>query len=517
MHDGLTLTESQLAIGAGATVANARVSTGFLPALSSAIVLAGERPERDMLGAQGGIHGKAMAPIAGKPMIAHVVATLARSGLVGEILISSNSDLTGEAELTHAAAGIPLRHVPTRTTICSSVKAAYDCVPKGRGALVTTADNPLLSVEALSDFIMAAAGHDGLSLGLVPDHVIRAKYPTSKRTYYRFRDAAVSGANLFYFRGDAATNVLGFWERAESHRKKPWKILSAFGWGTVMGMALRRLSLKDGFARAGKVVGCPVNAHLLKEAEAAMDVDSPRDFVAAERILVDRMKHTRGPQKWGGSGTQSFAVFDLDRTLTKRGTFTPFLLSTRKGMVARSVLMLRLLRHMILYKAKRISRLELKNRMLTLAFKASASRRLRPHPQGSHKRRLQKACAPGRSLRSPCTGWKGTPWCSPPPRLTFMCTPSPTRWALSVWFAPAPPSPVMSAHPSRSAVPIVTVMTNSCNCGTRFWAPQASPATASLYLSTATIIPTCRSLNGQMYPWSYAPGSRPIRWPWCGK
>ncbi|WP_020400204.1 HAD-IB family hydrolase [Kordiimonas gwangyangensis] len=398
MHDGLTLTESQLAIGAGATVANARVSTGFLPALSSAIVLAGERPERDMLGAQGGIHGKAMAPIAGKPMIAHVVATLARSGLVGEILISSNSDLTGEAELTHAAAGIPLRHVPTRTTICSSVKAAYDCVPKGRGALVTTADNPLLSVEALSDFIMAAAGHDGLSLGLVPDHVIRAKYPTSKRTYYRFRDAAVSGANLFYFRGDAATNVLGFWERAESHRKKPWKILSAFGWGTVMGMALRRLSLKDGFARAGKVVGCPVNAHLLKEAEAAMDVDSPRDFVAAERILVDRMKHTRGPQKWGGSGTQSFAVFDLDRTLTKRGTFTPFLLSTRKGMVARSVLMLRLLRHMILYKAKRISRLELKNRMLTLAFKGFSEQEIEAASARFAQKTVAKGLRPGAEL-----------------------------------------------------------------------------------------------------------------------
>ena len=369
MHDGLTLTESQLAIGAGAVAASARVSTGFLPALSSAIVLAGERPERDSLGAQGGVHGKAMASIAGKPMIAHVISTLARSGLVGEILISSNADLTREAELVAAAAGVPLRHVPTSKTICSSVKAALGRVPSDRGALVTTADNPLLSVETLNDFLVASAGHDGLSLGLVPDHVIRAKYPTSKRTYYRFRDAAVSGANLFYFRGDATSNVLGFWERAESHRKKPWKILSAFGWGTVMGMAFRRLSLKDGFARAADVVGCPVNAHLLKEAEAAMDVDSPRDFVAAERILVDRMNHIGGPQKWSGSRTQSFAVFDLDRTLTKRGTFTPFLLSTRRGMVARSALMLRLLGQMILYKARRISRLELKNRMLALTFK----------------------------------------------------------------------------------------------------------------------------------------------------
>jgi len=398
MHDGLTYAEELAAPAHLDARIEARIAPRFLPALSTAIVLAGERPERDSLSARGGPHGKAMARIAGKPMIAHVITTLARSGLVGEIVISSNADLTGEPELLAAANGIPLRHTRTRASICQSVKAAYDTLPTGRGALVTTADNPLLSVETLADFIAHAAGHDGFSIGLVPDHVIRARYPESKRTYYRFSDTAVSGANLFYFRGQAATQVLSFWEKAESYRKRPWKILSSFGWGTVVSMALRRLSFAEGFARAGHTIGCTVNAHLLREAEAAMDVDSPGDFIAAERILRARDQKARGPKQGVKTYAQSFAVFDLDRTITKRGTFTPFLLSSRNGVVARSALMLRLLRHMLLYKARRITRLELKNRMLALALKGKSAGEITAMAERFAARTLERGIRQGAAL-----------------------------------------------------------------------------------------------------------------------
>jgi HAD superfamily hydrolase (TIGR01490 family) len=398
MHDGLTLAGGQATASHLDAGIEARIATNFLPALSTAIVLAGERPERDSLSLRGGQHGKAMARIAGKPMIAHVIATLARSGLVGEIVISSNADLTGEPEVLAAANGVPLRHAQTRASICQSVKAAYDTLRPGRGALVTTADNPLLSVATLTDFITHAAGHDGFSLGLVPDHVIRARYPESKRTYYRFSDTAVSGANLFYFRGEAAAQVLSFWEKAEAHRKKPWKILSSFGWGTVISMAFRRLSFREGFARAARTIGCSVNAHLLREAEAAMDVDSPRDFIAAERILRERDQEARSPENNGRAYVQSFAVFDLDRTITRRGTFTPFLLSTRAGFVARSVLMLRLLRHMLLYKAKRITRLELKNRMLALALNGKSAEEITAIAERFAVRTLDRGIRQGAAL-----------------------------------------------------------------------------------------------------------------------
>lgn len=62
------------------------------------------------------------------------------------------------------------------------------------------------------------------------------------------------------------------------------------------------------------------------------------------------------------------AVFDLDRTITKHGTFTAFLLSTRLTFAKRAVLMLHILRQMIRYKLGAIDRLTLKNHMLEIAL-----------------------------------------------------------------------------------------------------------------------------------------------------
>ncbi|WP_417449466.1 HAD-IB family hydrolase [Kordiimonas sp.] len=333
-----------------------------------AIVLAGRRAEADTMQQLRNGHGKAMAMMLGKPMLAHVIEALAKSGMVQEIVISAQVDLTTDPRLVAAAGGIALRHAPAQDSVCASVRKAYAMA--GGQALVTTADNPLLQAETVQNFLRGATAHEGLAVGLVAKSVIRAKYPASKRTYYRFQDTAVSGANLFYLRGPKAPMVLDFWRQVEAHRKRPWRVLRSFGWGTVLGMALGQFRLQEGFERASHVIGCPVRPQLLEEPEAAMDVDSPKDFIAAEAILRDRQQERDEitPDR-AASGAQGVAVFDLDRTLTRRGTFTPFLQSTRSGVVSRSVLMLRLLRHMVLYKARRISRLELKNRMLAATFR----------------------------------------------------------------------------------------------------------------------------------------------------
>lgn len=68
------------------------------------------------------------------------------------------------------------------------------------------------------------------------------------------------------------------------------------------------------------------------------------------------------------NGMRRAAIFDLDRTITRVGTFTPFLLSTRPDGPERYTLFARFVPHMALYKAGRISRKTLKNRMLSMAL-----------------------------------------------------------------------------------------------------------------------------------------------------
>ena len=62
------------------------------------------------------------------------------------------------------------------------------------------------------------------------------------------------------------------------------------------------------------------------------------------------------------------AIFDLDRTITRFGTFTRFLISARPGVLSRIALLFQVVPQMLYYKAGGISRKTLKNRMMKIAL-----------------------------------------------------------------------------------------------------------------------------------------------------
>ncbi len=74
------------------------------------------------------------------------------------------------------------------------------------------------------------------------------------------------------------------------------------------------------------------------------------------------------PRQTTHNGSTGAAIFDLDRTITRIGTFTPFLLSTRANAPARASLFVRFLPLMARYKWGRLDRKTLKNRMMAMAL-----------------------------------------------------------------------------------------------------------------------------------------------------
>ena len=68
------------------------------------------------------------------------------------------------------------------------------------------------------------------------------------------------------------------------------------------------------------------------------------------------------------------AIFDLDRTVTRYGTFTPFLLGTRRNALARAGLMARIAGSMLAHKMGRLTRRQLKDRMLAHTFAGRSKR-----------------------------------------------------------------------------------------------------------------------------------------------
>jgi CTP:molybdopterin cytidylyltransferase MocA len=257
----------------------------------TALVLAGSRGPDDPVASARGVAHKCLAPIAGVPMLVRVALSLAESPSVGRIAIA----LEDPRLLEELPALRPLCEagrctaIGTGATPSLTVLRALDDLPAPLPWLVVTGDHPLLTPAIVERFCAAAraTGAD-LAAGLAPASAIRAAYPEAQRTYLRFRDEHYSGANLYALLGPDARRAIAFWRRAELERKRPWRLVRAFGWRPLVAYLLGRLTLDAAMARASRITGCRVAAVSIPIAEAAIDVDKLADLELVETILARR-------------------------------------------------------------------------------------------------------------------------------------------------------------------------------------------------------------------------------------
>jgi GTP:adenosylcobinamide-phosphate guanylyltransferase len=253
------------------------------------IVLAGQRPGIDPLAEHFGEPLKALIDVAGQPMLAWVGATLAARDDVNRIVILAQDS---DALLDHPQTRW-LRdeaHVTTRRggdSIVEAIIATLRAMPIGYPFVLTTADNVLLDDAMIGQFVKRAAGAD-VAVAMVERRTLEAAFPGNRRTWLPFRGGAYSGANLFWLGSPAAIEALNVWRRIEQQRKKARAVLGAFGWGLGLLIALRRLTLDQAMARAGRRLGIKARAVVLPFAEACIDVDKPSDHAMAEAILRKR-------------------------------------------------------------------------------------------------------------------------------------------------------------------------------------------------------------------------------------
>ncbi len=257
----------------------------------TAIVLAGKRNDNDPVASIFGHKYKALVPLMGRPMIAYAVDALRASPSVGDIhvvfdgqeeLFASCSKLKDELDAAN------VKVVATAKSICQSIIKAIEETGYQFPYLVTTADHALLTPEVVDYFCAEAQHLTGFGAGFVEEKYIKAMHPESKRTYLPFKDTKLSGANLFAVMSQDSIKILEFWKNVENERKSPFKLFKAFGFINLVGLMLRRFTVRGAFKRASKVLGAEGVAIKLPYAEAAIDVDSPRDYMQVTKILESR-------------------------------------------------------------------------------------------------------------------------------------------------------------------------------------------------------------------------------------
>jgi GTP:adenosylcobinamide-phosphate guanylyltransferase len=241
-----------------------------------AIILAGQRPGPDALCDHTGVAFKADIPICGIAMVERVATALREAGIDAPFALSGYPDPKAGFEIVAGGRG------PADSALMAASDGAFPI-------LLTTCDHALLTADMVDSFVAQSqqSGAD-FTVGLATETVIQAAYPTTKRTYLRFADQAVSGCNLFYLGNDKALEAIRFWRVAQDFRKDPLKLARTVGLGLGMKYASGRLTLDGAFEAVSKKLGLSAKPVLLPYAEAAIDVDKPSDLALVEEILAAR-------------------------------------------------------------------------------------------------------------------------------------------------------------------------------------------------------------------------------------
>jgi GTP:adenosylcobinamide-phosphate guanylyltransferase len=252
----------------------------------TAIVLAAGRGPTDPMAKAYGVSHKCALPVNGVPMLRRVVNALQKSQRITSIAISIESPAIVREALAEKESGIAIvasgSSAPLSAIIAISKNSAFP-------VLVTTADHALLTPEMVDYFCEHAERNSAdFSAGLARAEVIMTAYPQSVRTFFRFGADRVSGCNLFAITNENGLRILEKWQYLEQSRKKPWRLVAAFGLLALVRFALGALSLDGAFNVVSNKLGLIAKPVLMPFAEAAIDVDKPSDLELAEAILKKR-------------------------------------------------------------------------------------------------------------------------------------------------------------------------------------------------------------------------------------
>jgi GTP:adenosylcobinamide-phosphate guanylyltransferase len=269
----------------------------FRSSFFTALVLAGRRgPTADPLAQPTGGSHKALIPVAGVPMLLRVIRSLQAVPCITKIVVSLDtpSVLRNVADIASLVdSGLVSFHKSAR----SPAESVFDYVeqrPTREPLLVTTADHPLLTAEMVSYFCAAAESSAAdVSVGVVAASLFRAHYPYSKRTFISVRNESFCGTNLFALHSIQAAAAVRFWAHAGQFRKRPWRLVRAFGLATFVLFALRCLDLNTAIDRVSRVLGARIAIVQMPFAECAIDVDNADDLALASRILAEREGRSR--------------------------------------------------------------------------------------------------------------------------------------------------------------------------------------------------------------------------------
>ena len=258
----------------------------------AALVPAGDRGAGDPVAKVSGVSAKALAPLAGTPMIIRVLNTLQATGRVDSVVLCGpdRDAIENSPPLQEVLNEDNVEWVPAEASLAGSIQAGLARIDPAALVLITTADHALLDAEILNHFLDRVVDSNAdVNVGLVEYGLIEAAYPGVRRTVLKFSNGGYCGCNLYALNGARARDIISLWQRTQAYRKRPWRMaLGLLGFGALVRYLSGHLSLDHARESILETTGIAVDFINLPFAHAGVDVDTPADHKLAEQILEQR-------------------------------------------------------------------------------------------------------------------------------------------------------------------------------------------------------------------------------------
>jgi GTP:adenosylcobinamide-phosphate guanylyltransferase len=230
---------------------------------------------------------EASIEIAGKPMIWYVVKALLNSEKINKVLIVGPEDISDIDYGPEAVDRVEL-------TLCSgnmidNLLRGIDRFVEDKKILVATSDIPMITAEAIDDFINRCETVDAdiyYSIGSKEDN--ESKYPGVARTYVKLTEGTFTGGNIVLLAPGVISRNRNIIAQAYALRKKPLKMARLLGFKVIIKMMFNRMSVAELEKRVQKLLGCKCKAIISPYPEVGIDVDKPSDLTLADKILSSK-------------------------------------------------------------------------------------------------------------------------------------------------------------------------------------------------------------------------------------
>ncbi|MFZ5351245.1 MAG: NTP transferase domain-containing protein [Bacillota bacterium] len=245
----------------------------------NAIVLAGDKKRKNNDAENTGsylsdqVDNKALIRIKDKYMIEYVIDVLKGCSSIEKIAV------VGPKDKLEPVIGNKVDYIVEGTdSIVDNTLLALEYFKTDKEVLISTSDIPMITVEAVEDFISQARQNNAdLYYSVVDKRVNDKRFPGIRRTYARLREGQFTGGNVFMFNPAVTDRCKNFMEKMLEYRKSPAKMAKVLGFGFLIKLVLGMLTIKAVQQKCEKLLGIRGEVIISSYPEIGNDIDKPED------------------------------------------------------------------------------------------------------------------------------------------------------------------------------------------------------------------------------------------------